>query len=155
MRPGGRIAYIIQSSKHRGRVGLVNVLLPSETHLNTPFGPGFKPRDSQKHRSALSAYPHATQELLVISWWWSTFTRPHRARRPFPYPVVDPFPDLFNHTRLSVRDEEERTRYRSLRASYGKRTYNAATESTMVFPVCYWVEGCPKTPSTTHPVIKR
>lgn len=135
-------------------MSLSNVLLPSATPVSTLIGrmPGL--RDSQKHRSTLPTYPYTTQEFLIIAWWRDAFPRPHCGRRSPPYPVIDSFTNLFDHTRLGVRDEEERTRYRSLGMAYGKGAYDAAAESTMVFPVRYRMKGSPKTPSVTRPVIK-
>lgn len=118
------------------------------------LGGGSEPRNSQKHWSAFPAYPHTTQEFLVISWLRNAFSRSRCARCSPSYPIIDPFANLLNLTRLSVGDEEERTRYRSLGTPYRKRTYNATTESTVMLPVGNRVEGCPKTPSVTRSAIK-
>ena len=122
---------------------LLNVLLPSKIHLSTSTTET-KGLGLQKHRSALSAYPHTAQELLIISRGWNTFTWPDSTRRSPPYSVVNPFPDLLDHTCLGVCDKEEGTGYRPLRESYRERAYDASTKSTMVFPVRYRVKGGPK-----------
>jgi len=135
-------------------MGLLSVLLPSKAHVSTPFGQTYGLGDSQKHRSAVPAYPHPTQKFLIISWWRDAFSRSYCGRRSSPYSVINPFTNLFDRTRLGIRDEEERTRYWSLWMSHRKRTYYAATKSTMVFPVRYRMEGSPKMPSTSQLAIK-
>jgi len=88
-------------------MSLSNILLPSETCMSIPIGRTSRLVNSQKHRSTLPAYPHAAQEFFIISWWRDAFPRSYCGRRSPLHTVIYPFPDLFDHTRLGIRDEEE------------------------------------------------